>query len=53
MDIEFTDEASMLEALGEPVHIVPGERTNIKVTHQEDLELVDAILRARKLRKHH
>lgn len=44
MDNEFTDEASMLEALGQPVRIVPGERSNIKVTHPEDLELVDALL---------
>ncbi|MDQ3654441.1 MAG: 2-C-methyl-D-erythritol 4-phosphate cytidylyltransferase [Chloroflexota bacterium] len=44
MDNEFTDEASLLEALGEPVRVVPGDRTNIKVTHPEDLELVDALL---------
>ena len=44
MDNEFTDEASLLEALGQPVRIVPGDRTNIKVTHPEDLELVDALL---------
>ena len=44
MDNEFTDEASLLEMLGHPVRIVPGERTNIKVTHPEDLELIDALL---------
>ena len=44
MDAEFTDEASLLEALGQPVRIVPGDRTNIKVTHPEDLEIVDALL---------
>jgi 2-C-methyl-D-erythritol 4-phosphate cytidylyltransferase len=47
MSMAFTDEASLLEALGEPVHIVPGERINIKVTHREDLEIVDAILARR------
>jgi len=47
LGMELTDEALMLEALGEPVRIVHGERTNIKVTHPEDLELVDALLRAR------
>ncbi len=44
MEDEFTDEASLLEMLGEPVRIVPGDRANIKVTHPEDLELVDALL---------
>jgi len=50
MGVEFTDEASLLEALGYPVRIVPGARTNLKVTHPEDLELVDALLRRRSLR---
>ncbi len=44
MDVEFTDEASLLEALGEPVRIVTGNRTNLKITHPEDLEVVDALL---------
>jgi 2-C-methyl-D-erythritol 4-phosphate cytidylyltransferase len=26
------------------VRIVPGERTNIKVTHREDLDMVNALL---------
>lgn len=47
LDNVFTDEASLLEVLGEPVRVVPGNRTNIKVTHPEDLELVDALLRYR------
>lgn len=50
MDNEFTDEASLVEALGQPVRIVPGDGTNIKVTHPEDLELVDALLWRRSLR---
>ncbi|HVL25651.1 MAG TPA: 2-C-methyl-D-erythritol 4-phosphate cytidylyltransferase [Thermomicrobiales bacterium] len=45
--IEFTDEASLAEALGRPVTIVPGDRLNIKITHPEDLEMVDALLRRR------
>ncbi len=44
IDSEFTDEASLLEALGERVRIVPGDRSNIKITHPEDLEVVDALL---------
>jgi len=41
----YTDDASMLEALGVPVRLFPGERRNIKVTTFEDLELVRAYLR--------
>ena len=39
----YTDDASMLEALGVPVRLFPGERRNIKVTTPEDLELVRAL----------
>lgn len=45
---EFTDEASLAEALGWPVEIVPGDRLNIKITHSEDLKVVDALLRQRR-----
>lgn len=48
-DLEFTDEASLLESFGVPVRIVAGERTNIKITQRDDLELVDALIRARQL----
>jgi 2-C-methyl-D-erythritol 4-phosphate cytidylyltransferase len=41
---EFTDEASIIEAYGAPVHIMPGSRTNIKVTDREDLEMVRRLL---------
>lgn len=47
-DVEYTDEASMLEALGHTVAVVPGSRQNIKVTVPEDLEIVDALLRLRR-----
>jgi 2-C-methyl-D-erythritol 4-phosphate cytidylyltransferase/2-C-methyl-D-erythritol 2,4-cyclodiphosphate synthase len=43
----FTDEASIAEAFDVPVTIVPGDRRNIKITHPEDREMVDALLRAR------
>lgn len=42
--IEATDEASLLEALGYPVAIVEGEEANIKITRPEDLKLAEAIL---------
>jgi 2-C-methyl-D-erythritol 4-phosphate cytidylyltransferase/2-C-methyl-D-erythritol 2,4-cyclodiphosphate synthase len=45
--VGFTDEASLAEALGRPVAIVPGDRLNLKITHPEDLELIDALLRQR------
>ncbi len=43
-DVEFTDEASMLETLGEPVHIVQGAATNLKITLRDDLDFVDSLL---------
>jgi 2-C-methyl-D-erythritol 4-phosphate cytidylyltransferase / 2-C-methyl-D-erythritol 2,4-cyclodiphosphate synthase len=43
----WTDEASMLEACRIPVHAVPGESTNLKVTLPDDLERVAAALVAR------
>ena len=46
-DIAFTDEASLAEALGWPVSIVRGDRLNIKITHPEDLDVVDALLHQR------
>jgi 2-C-methyl-D-erythritol 4-phosphate cytidylyltransferase len=45
--VEYTDEASMMESLGHQVAIVPGSRLNVKVTHPEDLAMVDALLRLR------
>ncbi len=37
---DVTDDAAMLEALGVPVRLFPGDRCNIKVTTPEDLELI-------------
>jgi 2-C-methyl-D-erythritol 4-phosphate cytidylyltransferase len=42
-----TDDASLVERLGEPVHVVDGDVCNIKVTTQGDLRLVRAILNLR------
>ena len=33
----FTDEAALLEACTIPVHVVPGQTDNLKVTHPVDL----------------
>jgi 2-C-methyl-D-erythritol 4-phosphate cytidylyltransferase len=38
----------MLEALGVPVKVFPGERRNIKVTTAEDLEWVGALCASRR-----
>ena len=43
-DLDSTDDAGLIERLGEPVMVVPGEPTNIKLTHAEDLSLLRAVL---------
>ncbi len=40
----ITDDAQLIEALGETVRIVEGESTNIKITYPEDAELAEALL---------
>lgn len=40
----FTDDASVVEAYGCRVKLVPGERSNIKITTKEDLLLASALL---------
>lgn len=43
----FTDEASVVEALGEKVHLVEGNHNNIKITRPLDLLIAEAILKER------
>jgi 2-C-methyl-D-erythritol 4-phosphate cytidylyltransferase/2-C-methyl-D-erythritol 2,4-cyclodiphosphate synthase len=43
----WTDEAALLEACRIPVHAIPGEPTNLKVTVPADLVLVDEALQRR------
>ncbi len=40
-----TDDAQLLERIGQPVFVIPGQRTNIKLTHPGDLPLAAAIWR--------
>lgn len=47
---QVTDDASLVEAFGRQVHIIAGERENIKITTPEDLDLACAYLRARRHR---
>lgn len=42
-----TDEASLVEAYGQAVAVVRGERANIKLTEPDDLTMVRALLQAR------
>ena len=45
--IRATDDAGLVERLGEPVVLVPGRRSNLKITTREDLVIAEAILAAR------
>lgn len=42
---DMTDDAALLEQLGQPVAIFPGSYTNIKITTLEDILLAEALLR--------
>jgi 2-C-methyl-D-erythritol 4-phosphate cytidylyltransferase len=44
----FTDEATVVEKNGTKVHLVPGEKTNIKITEPQDLLIAEAFIAARK-----
>jgi len=41
----FTDDASVLESMGETIHLVEGNRENIKITYPEDLVFADIHLK--------
>lgn len=43
----FTDEATVVERLGHPVHLLPGEESNIKITKPLDLTIAEALLKER------
>jgi 2-C-methyl-D-erythritol 4-phosphate cytidylyltransferase len=40
----FTDEASVVEAAGHPIHLVEGEVDNIKITVPTDLSVAERVL---------
>lgn len=44
---EFTDEATVVEAYGEDVYLVEGEKSNIKLTTPEDMLIAETILKQR------
>lgn len=41
----FTDDASVLEALGETINLVEGNRENIKITTPQDLIVAEALMK--------
>ncbi|HVC24373.1 MAG TPA: 2-C-methyl-D-erythritol 4-phosphate cytidylyltransferase [Acidimicrobiales bacterium] len=41
---EATDDAGLLELIGEHVAVVPGEATNVKITSPEDLALLESYI---------
>ncbi|RZL61425.1 MAG: 2-C-methyl-D-erythritol 4-phosphate cytidylyltransferase [Pedobacter sp.] len=43
-ELAFTDDASVVEALGEKINIIEGERNNIKITYPIDLELAEMLI---------
>ncbi len=46
-----SEPAQAVEALGRPVVVVPGSAVNFKITTKDDLELADAVLKARAARR--
>lgn len=42
--VEYTDEAALLESVGKPVHVLIGDRRNIKVTQKADIKILSSIL---------
>jgi 2-C-methyl-D-erythritol 4-phosphate cytidylyltransferase len=44
---QATDDASLVEYCGEPVHVIPGETTNLKITTADDLIRAEAYLKER------
>ncbi|MDX1283549.1 MAG: 2-C-methyl-D-erythritol 4-phosphate cytidylyltransferase [Draconibacterium sp.] len=42
---DFTDDASVLEADGEKIQLVEGNRENIKITFQSDLDIASVLLK--------
>ncbi len=45
LDGSYTDDASVLEANGERIHLVAGNRENIKITQPSDLQIASALLK--------
>lgn len=44
----FTDDATVVESLGEKIHLVEGDRANLKITYPADILLAEALLAGKK-----
>ena len=44
-NIQFTDDASVVEAAGYPIHLVEGNRMNIKITNPLDLKIAELLMK--------
>ena len=44
--IHFTDDASVMQAAGFPVHLTEGRPGNIKITHNQDIALAEVLLKS-------
>ena len=47
MSDPITDDAQLIAAIGHPVSVVRGAATNFKITTKEDMEMAEALLKAR------
>lgn len=45
--VHATDDAHLVQQMGHPVILVPGEKTNIKITTRADLDFAEQVLRNR------
>lgn len=45
--LRATDDCGLVEAIGHPVAVVPGSPRNLKVTTEEDLEILESLVRRR------
>lgn len=43
----ISDDSMLIEMLGEQVHIVPADHTNIKITRKPDIPIAEAIIKSR------
>lgn len=41
---QFTDDATVVESIGEKIHIIEGEERNIKITRETDLKIAEALI---------
>ncbi len=45
-NVNFTDEATVVEATGQSIHLIEGERDNIKITNPGDMLIADTLLKS-------